>query len=119
MNFYPNAARMQPGCNYGHLVTALACSHSRSYEYFTQSIINEVENKCKFWAYKRISRTGMPYSEIETRMLQSCHERSSYGCVEMGINAENYIGYGNYITITEELPPFCSKFFDFFLLDLI
>ena len=87
-------------------LASMVCSHGRSYEYFTESIINAVEKNCSFWAHEWENRTHI---EIDKVLPQNCHNKVGSKCIEMGINSDKYKVRGSFIPITDASAPFCSK----------
>ncbi|KAJ8664652.1 hypothetical protein QAD02_006314 [Eretmocerus hayati] len=114
-DFYPNGGSVQPGClitestfwKYLPLPTSTIrktiCSHGRSYVYFIESINAAVDKNCTFWARE----WDMSYNGIEPILTSQCNESE---CVEMGINAEKYLGNGTFLAMTGRESPYCSKF---------
>ncbi|KAH3734030.1 hypothetical protein DPMN_040469 [Dreissena polymorpha] len=117
VDFYPNGGERQPGCaadavdklgatSWAALSTffnvyaaeeALACSHERSYYYFTESI----NSQCPFTAWKCAT-----LGEFDQGHCVKCTDDS---CARMGYHADPSKGLrGNFYLNTESTDSFCQ-----------
>jgi len=108
VDFYPNGGVDQPGCtdnavsgllgilqgNHGD--QNIACSHSRSYGYFIESINLQ---GCHFYAHSCSS-----WDDYENGL---CHGCPAGGCPEMGFNLDPSVR-GIYYLSTAQSSPFCG-----------
>ncbi|KAJ8305692.1 hypothetical protein KUTeg_016237, partial [Tegillarca granosa] len=119
VDFYPNGGKDQPGCDAGAVnkltdtvwtaVThldyyaaegAVACSHERSYAYFTESVNSE----CPFRAYPCTSA-----DEFHSGNCLRCHGDD---CSEMGFNADKFkTAQGSHYLETQGSAPYCDYHF--------
>ncbi|XP_021343703.1 pancreatic lipase-related protein 2-like [Mizuhopecten yessoensis] len=110
VDFYANGGETQPGCpsqitgvigqifngKLDHLGDTVSCSHSRSHQYFTESI----NSPCPFTAYPCTS-----YDKFKNGACLSC---GSTGCAQMGYYADQYHARGKLYLNTESSSPFCA-----------
>ncbi|KAL3869306.1 hypothetical protein ACJMK2_042000 [Sinanodonta woodiana] len=115
VDFFPNGGKDQPGCDAGLLAKvghtvwnavskldyyaaegAVACSHERSYELFTESI----NSACPFRAYPCTSA-----DEFHNGKCLRCHQDD---CSEMGLNANKYSARGSLYLETEATSNYCD-----------
>ncbi|KAL3869623.1 hypothetical protein ACJMK2_042288 [Sinanodonta woodiana] len=103
VDFYVNGGQNQPGCEnkyltmfseiihhqFGVLEKSIACSHTRVYALFTESI----NSKCQFLSYPCLTCT-------------TC----GTGCAVMGYDAPQGNPRGDYFVNTNSNPPFCSEY---------
>ncbi|XP_069128274.1 pancreatic lipase-related protein 2-like [Argopecten irradians] len=110
VDFYVNGGETQPGCpnqisgvfsqifngQFDHLGDTVSCSHSRSHEYFTESI----NSPCPF--------TGYPCSSYDKFEAGSCLTCGDSGCAQMGYYADQYHARGKLYLNTDSSSPFCG-----------
>ncbi|CAF3377208.1 unnamed protein product [Rotaria socialis] len=109
VDFYANGGRSQPGCPsvntligdifVGQSQVAFeqtSCSHSRSHEYFTESINSE----CPYNAF--------PCHDYESFVNGECVQCSTSGCAQMGFHSIYSLGRGNMYLTTKSSSPFCG-----------
>ncbi|XP_045158618.1 inactive pancreatic lipase-related protein 1-like [Mercenaria mercenaria] len=116
VDFYPNGGERQPGCasdavdklgattwtavtslfNYYAEEEALACSHERSYYYFTESI----NSPCPFTAFVCPSADDFHKGH--------CVRCRNNGCSSMGYHADKFDARGKLYLETESHPTFCD-----------
>ncbi|XP_051160870.1 pancreatic triacylglycerol lipase-like [Leptopilina boulardi] len=80
-DFYPNGGMFQPGCENDDLLYTAACSHSRAYMYFAESIENPLHpffslNCENYSAFKY--NVCSPHVDIMGAMKQSSNHSGSY-----------------------------------------
>ncbi|XP_052058992.1 pancreatic lipase-related protein 2-like [Mytilus californianus] len=114
VDFYPNGGSDQPGCPAGLLskITqtvwnsvsqldllagegSVACSHERSYIYYTESILST----CPFMGYPCTSK-----DEFAKGHCLYCDG----GCSYMGYNADKSTSRGSMYLSTQGAPPYCN-----------
>ncbi|XP_033738103.1 pancreatic lipase-related protein 2-like isoform X2 [Pecten maximus] len=110
VDFYANGGETQPGCpgqisgifgqifsgKFDHLGDTVSCSHSRSHEYFTESI----NSPCPF--------TGYPCSSYDNFQKGLCLNCAGSGCAQMGYYADQYHARGKLYLNTESSSPYCG-----------
>lgn len=110
VDFYVNGGERQPGCpnlvtgtfeqlfsrNVSGAVLAASCSHGRSHEYFTESILTD----CPFTAY--------PCDNYVKFSAGGCSSCGGVGCSQLGLNADVYSGRGKMFLDTLGTAPFCG-----------
>ncbi|XP_013403387.1 pancreatic triacylglycerol lipase [Lingula anatina] len=110
VDFYPNGGAFQPGCGdpvkgslgqlfQGHLTGAegvIACSHRRSYYFFTESI-NSV---CPFTSYQ--------CTDWDTFRRGECMDCSRGQCSQLGYHADQFNGTGKMYLQTLGASPYCG-----------
>ncbi|XP_078319406.1 pancreatic lipase-related protein 2-like isoform X2 [Crassostrea virginica] len=110
VDFYVNGGERQPGCpdlvtgaveqlftrNVSGAVLAASCSHGRSHEYFTESILTN----CPFNAY--------PCESYEKFSAGGCRVCGAAGCSQLGLNADQNNGRGKMFLNTQSVQPFCG-----------
>lgn len=110
VDFYVNGGERQPGCpdvvtgaveqlftrNVSGAVLAASCSHGRSHEYFTESILTN----CPFNAY--------PCESYEKFSAGGCRVCGVAGCSQLGLNADQNNGRGKMFLNTQSAQPFCG-----------
>ncbi|XP_078319407.1 pancreatic lipase-related protein 2-like isoform X3 [Crassostrea virginica] len=111
VDFYVNGGERQPGCpdlvtgaveqlftrNVSGAVLAASCSHGRSHEYFTESILTN----CPFNAY--------PCESYEKFSAGGCRVCGAAGCSQLGLNADQNNGRGKMFLNTQSVQPFCVR----------
>lgn len=75
----------------------VACSHQRSYEYFTESILSS----CKF--------TAVPCTTADDFQAGHCMGCGAGPCPSMGYDADKSTRTGTFYLKTNGQSPFCSK----------
>ncbi|KAK7101243.1 hypothetical protein V1264_024054 [Littorina saxatilis] len=114
VDFYPNGGVNQPGCD-GDLISkithtawnaatvgyysaegAVACSHLRALDLFTESI----NNPCPFIAYPCVNVV-----EFDKGHCLTC---SGHGCSRLGYHANTMSGRGSLYLTTQDSSSFCS-----------
>ncbi|KAK7090923.1 inactive pancreatic lipase-related protein 1-like isoform X2 [Littorina saxatilis] len=107
VDFYPNGGVDQPGCTDSAVLgilgavggghdNSIACSHSRSHEYFTESI----NSNCRFDSH--------PCNSWADYEKGTCHGCPTGGCPQMGFNAVESSARGSYYVSTAESSPYCG-----------
>ncbi|XP_052686467.1 pancreatic lipase-related protein 2-like [Crassostrea angulata] len=110
VDFYVNGGERQPGCpnlvtgtfeqlfsqNVSGAVLAASCSHGRSHEYFTESILTD----CPFTAY--------PCDNYVKFSSGGCSTCGLAGCSQLGLNADVNSGRGKLFLDTLSMAPFCG-----------
>ena len=77
---------------------AVACSHERSYHYFTESI----KSSCPFTAY--------PCSSADEFHKGHCLQCHTEDCSQMGYNADKFTARGSLYLETESSPSYCGVY---------
>lgn len=100
-----------------HVIKFLAirqviCSHGRSYEYFTESLLSAIAHNCTFWAH----RWNLTYRHLLQTIMHPCDNET---CTEMGIRAELYDERGTFYVATDSSSPFCSKYYSYCTINII
>ncbi|XP_033111033.1 uncharacterized protein LOC117112092 [Anneissia japonica] len=104
MDFYPNGGKEQPGCP-ATVFDALAaidevsCSHSRSHQYFLESM--DQAARCTFKAY--------PCASWDRFVEGKCSDCGLFGCPTMGYYADLSLASGNFYLETQSSEPFCKN----------
>nr|KAG5714037.1 hypothetical protein BaRGS_020365 [Batillaria attramentaria] len=114
VDFYPNGGSNQPGCDQdlisklAHTVWnaaavgvyaaegAVACSHLRAIDLFTESI----NTPCPFMAY--------PCASADEFNRGNCLTCTGNGCSRLGYHADEMAGRGSLYLRTQKSPSFCS-----------
>ncbi|KAL3869077.1 hypothetical protein ACJMK2_041803 [Sinanodonta woodiana] len=113
VDFYVNGGETQPSCpsaiggalshigdlfsgNFKGISDAVACSHGRSHEYFTESI----NSPCPFTAY--------PCDTYDKFQQGGCTDCGSRGCSQMGYYSDWYRARGKMYLKTRNSKPFCG-----------
>ncbi|KAL7299021.1 hypothetical protein TKK_0008117 [Trichogramma kaykai] len=104
VDFYPNGGSFQPGCvKMATIFDEAKCSHGRSHEIFTASILAAVEKTCEFQAYK----WNLKIDDLDNVIQQ---RNSLYKAAIMGIestkNPPSVVG--TYFVPTGSEPPYCN-----------
>ncbi|XP_058799611.1 pancreatic triacylglycerol lipase-like [Phymastichus coffea] len=119
VDFYVNGGSIQPGCQelfqptrflniikmFEHVIENGSCHHNRAFNLFLETVIQDREKKCRFWAH--------PWS-LGTNQLQTSRilnvRCNVTNCVEMGINAELWIYRQkvSYYVETTGASPYCN-----------
>ncbi|XP_014483236.1 PREDICTED: phospholipase A1-like [Dinoponera quadriceps] len=113
VDFYLNGGKMQPGCSKKNQSSSILrilqipadaikraiCSHGRSYEYFTESLVSASMPNCTFGAYS----WDLTYKHL-SQTIGSCANDT---CTEMGIRAEFYNKRGTFYVATRGSSPYC------------
>ncbi|XP_052686468.1 pancreatic lipase-related protein 2-like [Crassostrea angulata] len=108
VDFYVNGGERQPGCpslvtgtfeqlfsrNLSGALTAASCSHSRSHEYFTESILTGRP------------LTAYPCDNYEKFSSGGCRTCRRVGCSQLGLNADVKSGRGKMFLDTLSMAPF-------------
>ncbi|XP_034312547.2 pancreatic lipase-related protein 2 [Magallana gigas] len=108
VDFYVNGGERQPGCpnlvtgtfeqlfsrNLSGALTAASCSHSRSHEYFTESILTDRP------------LTAYPCDNYEKFSSGGCRTCRRVGCSQLGLNADVNSGRGKMFLDTLSMAPF-------------
>ncbi|XP_032679658.1 phospholipase A1-like [Odontomachus brunneus] len=111
IDFYLNGGKTQPGCKKNetsyiqylpiplNMIQQAICSHGRSYEYFTESLLLAITRNCTFWG----RRWNLTYRHLLQTIVNPCDNV----CTEMGIRAELYDERGTFYVATDSSSPFC------------
>ncbi|XP_011146751.1 pancreatic triacylglycerol lipase isoform X2 [Harpegnathos saltator] len=113
IDFYLNGGKTQPGCKKDKSLNIISyltipvdvieqatCSHGRSYEYFTESLMIANTCNCTFWGYP----WDWTSKNISNIIVNPCNHDT---CAEMGIRAELYNKRGTFYVATASSSPFC------------
>ncbi|KAL7290076.1 hypothetical protein TKK_0015804 [Trichogramma kaykai] len=114
IDFYPNGGKMQIGCYIPwhfwdnvlstlNIVHRAVCSHGRSYEYFTESILDAINGNCALIGH----RWNLTYEGSDELLHRSCDQDV---CPELGINSINSFprAAGTYFVPTGSKPLYCD-----------
>ncbi|KAK3925396.1 Pancreatic triacylglycerol lipase [Frankliniella fusca] len=125
IDFYLNGGVDQPGCSTPNVtmpksildvvtipVNALSelisCSHSRSYEYFTEALNN---TDCRMWGHKTsVTRQRLLWRKSVPSPVPDKTGKCERGrCVPIGLDTPSFPARGAFSVVTSSAKPFCIE----------